>query len=634
RYVPDVIADYNPSKIILNVNPKMEAMFTASFPDLFANGRLDFYKDVTTVDQASVHCIVAATTLPHILGTTVHTVPRADGYLKKDKTLDYKTGTDKDFVIGISWFTKSLDAGYIRSLKLMDFDFLAKYKNIRVLDLQYGDTSAERDDAAKQGFDVYHDDSVDAWTAMQPFMDQIAACDLIISIDNTTVHAAGAMGVPCWTILAQEPFWRWPSQGDATPWYNSLRLFRQKTKDYAPLVEEIDAEFKKFLGGDRSVLTPAPYKSNFPTNSTHSKKALLINDTNACYSWGNFASMEGIKQDLASKDFEVIGIPPLELPWFPPHLPKLRDFDDWKYLAACRYRDPTLFYHMEHADEVIINGEGMMNGLSENALRLLYLAYVAKHFYKRRVSIINHSVYPEDKQTLSDPQKLAFYHKVYSVVDSCVVRDQISYDLLKSINIPVQLGMDTALVWLKEYLDSHDAPAKTKDAILTVGPGYDTGAAQLFADLCTNLRKNGLNPIVLSGAKWHVAQEDYTIERDLNDLMDEPVEMIRAKTIDDFMECLQGARIVISGFEQVWVMANALGIPVISLTTGTNALTGFGLSKMIDMPIPLFYEDPSVDQKLKNQLKDALQKAPLKNDAASDRLEKFSAMAEKNLQSF
>ena len=632
RYIPDIVEQYNPAKIYIHVNAKMAAMFTTSFPGLFAAGRLEIFDE--TLAGQYIHCIVAATSLPHVMGTTVHNVPHPDAYLKKDKTLDYKTGTDKEFVIGISWFTKSLDAGYIRSLKLMDFDFLAKYKNIRVIDLQYGDTSAERAEAARQGFEVYHDDTVDSWVAMQPFMDQLAACDLVISIDNTTVHAAGALGVPCWTILSQSPYWRWPTDGNATPWYHSLRLFRQTNKDYASLIAEVDAAFQKFLNGDRSVLSVPPYRSGFVDQARDRKKAVLINDTNACYSWGNFAAMEGIKSGLRTKNYDVTGISVLELPWFPPHLPGLQDFDDWKYLAACRYRDPTLFYRIEHADEVIINGEGMMNGLGENALRLLYLAYVAKHFYKRRVSIINHSCYPEDRPGLSDPQKLAFYYKVYSILDACVVRDQVSYDLLRSINLPVTMAADTALLWLKDYMDGHESPAPSETAVITVGPGYDTRAAGLFAALCTALRQNGIRPLVLSGAKWHVAQEDHALARDLADLMDEPVDIVKAANVDQFMTHLCAARMVITGFEQVCMMAHALSIPTIPLTTGTNALTIFGLSKMAGLPEPLFYEDTAIIKKLEAAIAHALE-SPLKTpEQKAKNLNQWAISSAKNMAPF
>ena len=55
---------------------------------------------------------------------------------------------------------------------------------------------------------------------------QIAALDLVISIDNSTVHIAGAVGTPCWVLLPASQDWRWAAVGESTPLYESLRLFR------------------------------------------------------------------------------------------------------------------------------------------------------------------------------------------------------------------------------------------------------------------------------------------------------------------------------------------------------------------------------------------------------------------------
>ena len=52
-------------------------------------------------------------------------------------------------------------------------------------------------------------------------------CDLLLSADSGVVHLAGALGVPTWVALRWVPEWRWGLEGYTTPWYKSLRLFRQ-----------------------------------------------------------------------------------------------------------------------------------------------------------------------------------------------------------------------------------------------------------------------------------------------------------------------------------------------------------------------------------------------------------------------
>ena len=62
---------------------------------------------------------------------------------------------------------------------------------------------------------------------MDRFAAQVAAMDLVISIDNSTAHLAGALGRTTWTLLPAVTDWRWQIQRNDTPWYPSMRLFRQ-----------------------------------------------------------------------------------------------------------------------------------------------------------------------------------------------------------------------------------------------------------------------------------------------------------------------------------------------------------------------------------------------------------------------
>jgi hypothetical protein len=64
--------------------------------------------------------------------------------------------------------------------------------------------------------------------------------DLVISIDSMSAHLAGALGLPVWTLLPHDADWRWMEERDDSPWYPTMRLFRQRTpNDWAPVIAEL-----------------------------------------------------------------------------------------------------------------------------------------------------------------------------------------------------------------------------------------------------------------------------------------------------------------------------------------------------------------------------------------------------------
>ena len=87
-----------------------------------------------------------------------------------------------------------------------------------------------------------------AFSASMDFRDTAAAlahCDLLLTADSGVVHLAGALGLPAWVALRWIPEWRWGLEGCSTPWYGSLRLFRQpQDNDWASVVAAIASELR------------------------------------------------------------------------------------------------------------------------------------------------------------------------------------------------------------------------------------------------------------------------------------------------------------------------------------------------------------------------------------------------------
>ena len=72
--------------------------------------------------------------------------------------------------------------------------------------------------------------------------------DLVISVDTAVAHLAGALGKPVWLLVQDSPDWRWLLNRADSPWYPTLRLFRQSHRgDWRPVLEQVVAELRRAM---------------------------------------------------------------------------------------------------------------------------------------------------------------------------------------------------------------------------------------------------------------------------------------------------------------------------------------------------------------------------------------------------
>ncbi|MGA7107204.1 MAG: tetratricopeptide repeat protein [Terracidiphilus sp.] len=129
--------------------------------------------------------------------------------------------------VGLAWRTRNQKTGRRRSIELAMFAALFGLEGVRWVSLQYGDPDELEHEARAAGAPLLVDKSVDQLADIDCFAAQVAAMDLVITIDNSTAHVAGALGVPTWLLLPFAPDWRWLLEREDSPWYPTVRLFRQ-----------------------------------------------------------------------------------------------------------------------------------------------------------------------------------------------------------------------------------------------------------------------------------------------------------------------------------------------------------------------------------------------------------------------
>jgi tetratricopeptide (TPR) repeat protein len=136
-------------------------------------------------------------------------------------------------VVGLSWLSGNARLGQYKSLSLDALRPVLDTETMSFVSLQYGPMSNTLAEFSEEtGIEIYADPSVDQLRDLDPFFAQVAAMDLVITISNTTAHIAGALGVPAWVMLPRQglgPLWFWFIDREDSPWYPSVRLFRQKS---------------------------------------------------------------------------------------------------------------------------------------------------------------------------------------------------------------------------------------------------------------------------------------------------------------------------------------------------------------------------------------------------------------------
>jgi len=152
--------------------------------------------------------------LPHLFRTTLETIPADVPYIFVEPALLPRNGHLR---VGLIW--QSGDWDHRRSVPFSEVKRLTEVPGIEWHILQR--------DASRAGWDG----SMGSLSGGDNPLDDariMRALDLVISVDTMTAHLAGSLGVPTWTLLPSEADWRWLLDRDDTPWYPTMRLFRQR----------------------------------------------------------------------------------------------------------------------------------------------------------------------------------------------------------------------------------------------------------------------------------------------------------------------------------------------------------------------------------------------------------------------
>lgn len=169
--------------------------------------------------------------LPYVFRTTLQTLPAEVPYLHADPA---PLPNNPGVAVGVVWTAGDWDEH--RSMPFSSIEPLARLPGVTLHVLQRGPALVER--PGEWGVLTGSDNALEAARVMR-------ALDLVISVDSMPAHLAGALGVPVWNLLHAHADWRWMDDRDDSPWYPTMRLFRQERPgDWGGVMARVAAELK------------------------------------------------------------------------------------------------------------------------------------------------------------------------------------------------------------------------------------------------------------------------------------------------------------------------------------------------------------------------------------------------------
>lgn len=234
-------------KVVFEVEPRLTSLFARSFPGI------EIVPGGAALYAGAIAAHIPCGSLGQYLRPSWDSFPRRkQGYLAADPArisdLRERLKNDDRLVVGLSWGSANKKFEKAKTAGLAAFEPLLRLAGCRFVDLQYGDTHAEREHVERTtGVRVEHLDDIDNTNDIDGLAALIGACDAVVTVSNTTAHLAGALGKETFVLVpyGQARMWYWFHDRADNPFYASVRVRRQRAAHewadvIAPLAREIE----------------------------------------------------------------------------------------------------------------------------------------------------------------------------------------------------------------------------------------------------------------------------------------------------------------------------------------------------------------------------------------------------------
>lgn len=325
-------------------------------------------------------------------------------------------------------------------------------------------------------------------------------------------------------------------------------------------------------------------------------KAIILNDTTNHYHWGCTGTSTAVKESIEAIGYKVETVDIYTMRGAKNVPSTFALFGDLRQFELFKASNPELLEHLSESDAIVINGEGSIHLDNPLPRALLYVAYISKEFLDKHVEIINHSCFPEDTLIVNDPSIEELYTEVYQRLDYVSVREPLSQKVMRLMGSETDISFDSLPLYIQKH---YNPPEKSSEKIVLLAGSVSWEAAGLEAikSEAKKLENEGYKIKVLVGAKDYPAYDDSKFIDYLEPELKEGWELVNATSMDEWLNAIAEADLLISGRFHHTIAAICLERPFVALNSNTPKIEGM----LMVMPKPgevLSYEDPRLSEKL------------------------------------
>jgi len=236
-----------PQEKIVSVDKKLLPIFTRSFPKFYFIGKDEFLSEEKYEEHLPLGDL-GGFFRPDIASFEAARFPYLMDDVNRTNMIRAQFPNHRNLKCGISWKSLNRDSGDYKSMAISELIPLLQKDGIDFINLQYGDTAQELEELRANNIHLHEVDGIDLFEDVDGVLSIVQACDIIITVSNTTAHLAGALGKKTYLLLTKGrgKLWYWHQSQGANLWYPSIRVIEQDAPgSWNGVIQKLMTEIEK-----------------------------------------------------------------------------------------------------------------------------------------------------------------------------------------------------------------------------------------------------------------------------------------------------------------------------------------------------------------------------------------------------